>query len=145
MSVSHRQAIPSHQLFKIVSHNSVSLCLELRMMHPRSSIIGTGYIRTFLFAHAPPSKFFLALQSFCCRVLVVLLSYDSRSTLIRIDRTKKFARAPILCPPFAFTAWILKDGPYYTYVHRKTNMSIKRGTSNESGRRLDIRLSLIHI
>ena len=39
--------------------------------------------------HNRPSKFFLALQSFCCRLSVVLLSYDSRSTLIRLDRTKK--------------------------------------------------------
>ena len=33
-----------------------------------------------------PSKFFLTLQSFCCRLSVVLLSYDSRSALIRLDR-----------------------------------------------------------
>ena len=31
-----------------------------------------------------PPKFFLALQSFCCRLSVVLLSYYSRSTLIRL-------------------------------------------------------------
>ena len=28
-----------------------------------------------------PSKFFLALQSFCCHLSVVLLSYDSRLTI----------------------------------------------------------------
>ena len=39
-----------------------------------------------------PSKFFLALQSYCPRLSVVLLSYDSRSTLIRQDRTEKFGR-----------------------------------------------------
>ena len=39
-----------------------------------------------------PSKFFLALQSYCCCLSVVLLSCDSRSTLIRRDRTKKFGR-----------------------------------------------------
>ena len=41
------------------------------------------------------TKFFLALQSFCCRLSVVLLSYDSRSTLIRRDRTEKFGRTYI--------------------------------------------------
>ena len=35
-----------------------------------------------------PSKFFLALQSFFICLSVVLLSYDSRSTLIRLDRRK---------------------------------------------------------
>ena len=39
-----------------------------------------------------PSKFFSGLQSFCCRLFVVLLSYDSRSTLIRRDCTKKIGR-----------------------------------------------------
>ena len=39
-----------------------------------------------------PSKFFLALQSFCCRLSVVLLSFDIRSTLIQLDRTKKIGR-----------------------------------------------------
>ena len=41
---------------------------------------------------ADPSKFLLALQSFCCRLSVVLPSYDIRLTLIRRDRTKQFGR-----------------------------------------------------
>ena len=37
-----------------------------------------------------PSKYFPALQSFCSSLSVVLLSYDSRSTLIlRLDCRKK--------------------------------------------------------
>ena len=36
-----------------------------------------------------PSKFFSALQSHCSRLSVILLSYDSRSTLVRLDRRKK--------------------------------------------------------
>ena len=40
-----------------------------------------------------PSKFFSALQSYCSCLSVGLLSYDSRSTLIRPDRRKKFGRA----------------------------------------------------
>ena len=36
-----------------------------------------------------PSKFFFVLQSFCCRLSVVLLSYDSRSTLIWLNQSKK--------------------------------------------------------
>ena len=36
-----------------------------------------------------PSKFFSALQSYCSRLSVVLLSCDSRSTLIRLNRRKK--------------------------------------------------------
>ena len=39
-----------------------------------------------------PSKFFLALQSFCCRLSIVLLSYDIKSTLMRLDRRKKIGR-----------------------------------------------------
>ena len=39
-----------------------------------------------------PSKFFSALQSYCFRLSVVLLSYDSRSTLIRRDGWEKFGR-----------------------------------------------------
>ena len=35
-----------------------------------------------LFLTSSPSKFFSSLQSFCCHLSVVLLSYDSRSTLI---------------------------------------------------------------
>ena len=35
-----------------------------------------------------PSKFFSTVQSYCPRLSVVLLSYDSRSTLIRLDRRK---------------------------------------------------------
>ena len=40
-----------------------------------------------------PSKFFSALQSYCPCLSVILLSYDGRSTLIRLDRRKKFGRA----------------------------------------------------
>ena len=36
--------------------------------------------------------FFPALLSYCSRLSVVLLSYDSRSTLIRLDRRQKFGR-----------------------------------------------------
>ena len=39
-----------------------------------------------------PSKFFSSLQSYCPHLSVVLLSYDGRSTLIRLDRTKFFGR-----------------------------------------------------
>ena len=41
---------------------------------------------------ACPSKFFLALQSFWCCLAVVLLSYNSRSTLIRRNRTIFFVQ-----------------------------------------------------
>ena len=37
-----------------------------------------------------PSKFFWALQSYCPRLSVVLLSNDSKLILIRLDRRKKF-------------------------------------------------------
>ena len=44
-----------------------------------------------------PSKFFSALQSYCSRLSIVLLSYDSRSTLIRRDRKKNWSsKGPIL-------------------------------------------------
>ena len=39
-----------------------------------------------------PSKFFSALQSYCSRISVGLPSYDSRSTLIRLDGSKIFGR-----------------------------------------------------
>ena len=39
-----------------------------------------------------PSKFFSALQSFCCRLSVGLLSYDNRSTLKRLHQRIKFGR-----------------------------------------------------
>ena len=39
-----------------------------------------------------PSKFFSALQSYCPRISVALLSYDSRSTILRLDRRNKFGR-----------------------------------------------------
>ena len=54
-----------------------------------------------------PSKFFSALQSFCCRLSVVLLSCDSRSTLIRRDRTKKIGRAG---PGRHFIPWMESVG-----------------------------------
>ena len=73
----------------------VEYCLTL--MFTVSSIVFTQYHlvkRSFLhylyrmgkFFVAYPSKFFLALQSFCCRLSVFLLSYDSRSNLIRLNR-----------------------------------------------------------
>ena len=37
-----------------------------------------------------PSKFFSALQMYCSHLSGVLLSYDSRSTLIRLDRRKNW-------------------------------------------------------
>ena len=40
-----------------------------------------------------PVQIFPPIQSFCCRLSVVLLSYDSRSALLRLDRRKKFGRA----------------------------------------------------
>ena len=40
-----------------------------------------------------PSKFFSAIQSYCSRLPVSLLSYDSRSNLLRLDRRKKIGRA----------------------------------------------------
>ena len=40
-----------------------------------------------------PSKFLSSLQSYCPRLSVGLLSYDSSSTLIRLDRWKIFGRA----------------------------------------------------
>ena len=39
-----------------------------------------------------PSKLFSALHTYCSRISVVLLSYNSRSTLIRLD-CKKIGRA----------------------------------------------------
>ena len=39
-----------------------------------------------------PSKFFSALQLYCSRFSVCLLSYDSRSTLLRRDRIKNIGR-----------------------------------------------------
>ena len=42
-----------------------------------------------------PSKFFSPLQSYCPRLSVVLLSYDSRSTLIRRDGKEKFGRVRV--------------------------------------------------
>ena len=42
-----------------------------------------------------PSKFFSALQSYCSIISVVLLSYNSRSTLIWLDRKIKFGRVYI--------------------------------------------------
>ena len=41
---------------------------------------------------AYPSKIFSAIQSFCSRLSIGLLSYDSRSTPIRLDHRKKFGR-----------------------------------------------------
>ena len=44
-----------------------------------------------------PSKFFSALESYCSSLLVGLLSYNCRrSTLLRLDRWKKFGRAILL-------------------------------------------------
>ena len=61
-----------------------------------SLLIASSFSSSEVLSLAPPSdypsKFFLALQSFCSRLSVVLLSCDSRSTLIRRDRTKKFGR-----------------------------------------------------
>ena len=39
-----------------------------------------------------PSKFFSALQSYCSRLSVGLLSCDSRSTLVQLDRRKKIGQ-----------------------------------------------------
>ena len=48
------------------------------------------YVRTYY-----PSKFFSALRSYCSRLSVGMLSYDSRSTLIRLDHRKKIGRVPV--------------------------------------------------
>ena len=58
-----------------------------------------------------PSKFFLALQSFCCPLSVVLLSYDSKSTLIRLDCRKKIGREESLYP-VSYTHLTLPTTPY---------------------------------
>ena len=44
-----------------------------------------------------PSKFFSAIQSFCSRLSVVLVSYDSGSTLLQLDRRIKFGRVVYNC------------------------------------------------
>ena len=43
-----------------------------------------------------PSKFFSPLESYCSRLSVGLLSYDSRLTLIRLDRRKKWSRSSVI-------------------------------------------------
>ena len=73
-----------------------------------------------------PSKFFLALQSFCCRLLVVLLSYDSRSTLTQLDRTKKFGRVlkkniiPINFDSWTYTKNIIPSRPFLSSSRKKS-------------------------
>ena len=39
-----------------------------------------------------PSNFFSAIESYCSRLSVSLLTYDSRSALIRLDRRKQSGR-----------------------------------------------------
>ena len=56
----------------------------LKCMHAQYS--STVFTFTSHYNLKYPSKFFSALPSYCPRLSVVLLSYDSRSTLIRLDR-----------------------------------------------------------
>ena len=56
-------------------------------------IVPTATTRKKIYVVSHPSKFFSVLQSYCFRLSVVFLSYDSRSTLIRLDRRKEFGRA----------------------------------------------------
>ena len=51
-----------------------------------------GFMAAFEHTHTLPSKFFSALQSYYPRLLIVLLSCDSRLTLIRRDQRKKSGR-----------------------------------------------------
>ena len=44
-----------------------------------------------------PSKIFSALQPYCARLLVGLLSHDSRSTPLRLDHWEKNGQDNILC------------------------------------------------
>ena len=50
-------------------------------------------ILKFVQALSLPSNFFPAIQSYCSHLPVVLLSYDSRSTLFQLDHRKKIERA----------------------------------------------------
>ena len=67
---------------------------------------GCVYVHTQIHAHALTYSyangrnknsgtlpiFFSALQSYCSRLSIVLLSYDGKSTLIRLERRKKIGR-----------------------------------------------------
>ena len=50
------------------------------------------YADSWKWNYINPSKFLSALQSYCPRLSVILLSYDSRSTPIRLDRRNKIGR-----------------------------------------------------
>ena len=75
-----------HTTYKVRSfvgaQRLINLEIPVLVRSLKSSNVELGY----------PSKFFLALQSFCCRLSINLLSYDSRSTLIRLERTIFFGR-----------------------------------------------------
>ena len=82
-------------------------------------------IQVLIIAWLHPSKFFSALQSFCCCLSVVLLSCDSRSTLTRRDRTKKFGRAVVVFrvdKPLCLHLY-----PIYRYIWNTTT-TLKAGT-----------------
>ena len=57
---------------------------EIANLSVRLSVVGIVRISLIAFFHFP-SKFFSAFQAYCSRLSVALLSYDSRSTRIRLD------------------------------------------------------------
>ena len=61
-----------------------------------------------------PSKFFSALQSYCSRSTVGLLSYDSRSTLIQLGHGIFFCRVPRYFPHLGLGGWL----DHRLYAHR---------------------------
>ena len=66
-----------------------------------------------------PSKFFSALRSYCPRLSVVLLSYDCRSTLKRLDHRIFLLEQGYVCFPFVLTYPVCNgQGSYlFSFLH----------------------------
>ena len=69
---------PAHKLFTMANNLS-------------SQPDNCRFLSDQYYAHKSPSKFFSAFQWYCSRLSVVLLSYDSRLTLIRLDCWKNWS------------------------------------------------------
>ena len=91
---------------RVSAGKSIPLFKLLTMLHFSRIIFTQQFNSTY------PFKFFLALLSFCCRLLVVLLSYDCRSTLIRRDRTKNWSSTAFAVVGKAKEKWEKTIGNY---------------------------------
>ena len=73
-------------------HTTATVCIGSMLSYPRSKDSRCCFIKPYT-KSSSPIQFFSGIQLHCSRISIVLLSYDSRSALIRLDHIIFFRRA----------------------------------------------------